>query len=149
CALTIVGGDRERPVCPRRGRGRDCAPAALDRALLGGPSTSPLERSMRSHFVSGAIAGALALCLCQFLSQWWGGSIVNVASGAPEKWRVALIVALASIASVLPGLIAGFISGKHGFVVGAVAGALGSFLYGVYFECMQFYSGALKLNART
>ena len=26
----------------RRGRGRDCAPAALDRALLGGPSTSPL-----------------------------------------------------------------------------------------------------------
>ncbi len=27
----------------RRGRGRDCAPAALDRALLGGPSTSPLD----------------------------------------------------------------------------------------------------------
>ena len=26
----------------RRGRGRHCAPAALDRALLGGPSTSPL-----------------------------------------------------------------------------------------------------------
>ena len=36
------GGDRERSVCPRRGRGRDCAPAAPDRALLGGPSTSPL-----------------------------------------------------------------------------------------------------------
>src|SRR6516165_5393783 len=43
--LTTVGGDRERLVCPRRGRGRDCAPAALDRALLGGPSTSPLERT--------------------------------------------------------------------------------------------------------
>jgi len=42
CALTIVGGDRERHVCPRRGRGRDYAPAALDWALLGGPSTSPL-----------------------------------------------------------------------------------------------------------
>jgi hypothetical protein len=40
--LTIVGGVRERSVCPRRGRGRDCAPAALGRALLGGPSTSPL-----------------------------------------------------------------------------------------------------------
>src|SRR5262249_17227814 len=42
CRLTIVGGDRERSVVTRRGRGRDCAPAALDRALLGGPSTSPL-----------------------------------------------------------------------------------------------------------
>src|SRR6516162_3585460 len=41
--LTIVGGDRERPMCPRRGRGRDGAPAALDRALLGGPSTSSLD----------------------------------------------------------------------------------------------------------
>jgi hypothetical protein len=40
--LTIVGGDRERPACPRRRRGRDCAPTALDWALLGGPSTSPL-----------------------------------------------------------------------------------------------------------
>src|SRR5262249_27594184 len=40
--LTIVGGDRERAACTRCGRGRDCAPTALDRALLGGPSTSPL-----------------------------------------------------------------------------------------------------------
>ena len=38
-----IGGVRERPVCPLRGRGRDCEPAALDRALLGGPSTSPLD----------------------------------------------------------------------------------------------------------
>ncbi len=120
-----------------------------DRALARGPSTSPLERSMRSHFVSGVILGALALCLCQFLSQWWGGSIVNVASGDPEKWRVALMVALASIASVLPGLIAGFISGKRGFIVGAAAGSLGSFIYGVYFEGLQFLSGALKLNVHT
>jgi hypothetical protein len=104
---------------------------------------------MRSHFVSGPIAGALALCLCQFFSQWWGASIVNVPSGDPEKWRVALMMALASIASVLPGVIAGFISAQRGFLVGAVAGALGSFLYGVYFEGMLFYSGALKLNVRT
>jgi hypothetical protein len=104
---------------------------------------------MQSHFVSGVITGALALCLCQFLSQWWGGSLVNVISGDPEKWRVASMVAMASIASVLPGLIAGFISGRSGFIVGAIAGALGSFLYGAYVEGMQFLSGALKLNART
>ena len=30
-------------MCPRRVHGRDCAPAALDRALQGGPSTSPLD----------------------------------------------------------------------------------------------------------
>jgi hypothetical protein len=41
--LKIVGGVRERLTCARRGRGRDCAPAALDLALQGGPSTSPLE----------------------------------------------------------------------------------------------------------
>jgi len=47
--LTIVGGVRERPVCPRRGRGRDRAPAALDQELLGGPSTSPLDRISEAH----------------------------------------------------------------------------------------------------
>ena len=36
-------------MCPRRGRGRDCAPAALDRALLGGPSTSPLGRPVKLY----------------------------------------------------------------------------------------------------
>ena len=34
-------------MCSRRGRGRDCAPAALNRALLGGPSTSPLDVMLR------------------------------------------------------------------------------------------------------
>ena len=36
---TIVGGVRERLERPRRGRGRKCAPTALDPALLRGPST--------------------------------------------------------------------------------------------------------------
>ena len=58
-------------------------------------------------------------------------------------------MALASIASVLPGLVAGFISGSRGFLAGAVAGALGSFLYGAFFELIQVHSGDLKLNART
>src|SRR5262249_16944447 len=42
CRLTIVGGDRERSVVTRRGRGRECTPAALDQGLLSGPSTSSL-----------------------------------------------------------------------------------------------------------
>ena len=102
---------------------------------------------MNNRFVLGVVAGALALCVCQFFSQWWGGEILYVTSGDPGKWRAAVTVALASIASVLPGLVAGFISGRRGFIVGAVAGALGSFLYGIYFELMQVHSGALRLNA--
>ena len=118
-------------------------------ALLRGPSTSPLERSMRNRFVFGVTSGALALCLCQWLDHWWGPAIINVASGDPEKWRVALTVALGLAATVLPGLCAGFISGRRGFLVGAVAGALGSFLFGAFEELMLVHSGALKLNAHT
>ena len=56
--LTIVGGDRERHARPRRGRGRDYAPAALDLALLGGPSTSPLESASKTHLESHEELGA-------------------------------------------------------------------------------------------
>ena len=119
-----------------------------DRALVRGPSTLPLERSMRSRFVLGVVAGALALCLFQWL-QYWGGYIVYVPSGDPQTWRVALYVALAAVATLFPGLFAGFISGRRGFLVGALAGALGSFLYGALFELIQIHSGAIKLNART
>jgi hypothetical protein len=114
-----------------------------------GPSTSPLERSMRAHFVSGVIAGALALCVCQWLSQSWGANLVNVPSGDPEEWRVALLGALSSTASVVPGLCAGFISGRRGFLVGAFAGALGCLLYGAFVDLMLVHSGALRFNART
>ena len=42
-------------LCPRHGRGRDCAPVALDWALLGGPSTSPLEDVMLRIASPGAV----------------------------------------------------------------------------------------------
>jgi len=50
----IVGGVHERSVVARRGCGRQCAPAALDWALLGGASTSPLEH--RSYLCDSGIA---------------------------------------------------------------------------------------------
>ena len=113
-----------------------------------GPSTSPLERSMDKRFVSGVVAGALALCLCQWL-QHWGGYIVYVPSGELLTWRVALYDALVSATMVFPGLVAGFISARRGFLVGALVGVLGSFLSGVFFELTQVHSGLIKLNART
>jgi hypothetical protein len=103
---------------------------------------------MRSRFVLGVVAGALALCLCQWL-EFWGGYIVYVPSGDPQTWRVALYGAVASVATVFPGLLAGFISGRRGFLVGTLVGALGSLLYGIFFELMQVHSGLIKLNART
>jgi hypothetical protein len=104
---------------------------------------------MRSRFVFGVIAGALALCLCQWLSRLWEGAIINVPSGDPEKWRVALTVALSCVALVLPGVCAGFISGRRGFLVGAMSGVLGSFLFGAFEELMLVHTGVLKLNADT
>ena len=59
--LTIVGGDRERLLVTRRGRGRHSAPAALDWALLGGPSTSPLGGMLRAVLKSRAVAGFCAV----------------------------------------------------------------------------------------
>ena len=103
---------------------------------------------MDKRFVSGVVAGALALCLCQWL-QYWGGYIVYVPSEDIPTWRVALYGAVASVATIFPGLLAGFISGRRGFLVGALVGALGSLLYGGLFELIQVHSGAIKLNART
>jgi uncharacterized MAPEG superfamily protein len=63
CALTIVGGVRERAACPRRGRGRDGALAALDWAFLGGPSASPLA-DMDCHGVKRfSFLGAIGMAV--------------------------------------------------------------------------------------
>ena len=44
--LTIVGGDRERRACPRRGRWKTVCARGAWCARLGGPSTSPLDGAM-------------------------------------------------------------------------------------------------------
>ena len=48
-----------------RGRGRQCAPAAHDRALLGGPSTSPLAVAMK------VLLGVVALVALMASALWW------------------------------------------------------------------------------
>jgi hypothetical protein len=121
----------------------------LDAAKTARRSARTLERSMCSRFVLGVVAGALALCLCQWL-EYWGGYILYVPSGdLPGRGATALYFALSSVATVFPGLCAGFISGRRGFLVGALAGGLGSFLYGALFELVQVHAGLIKLNART
>jgi hypothetical protein len=63
--LTIVGGVRERPVCPRRGRGKTVCARGAWWALLGGPSTSPLDRTdMRASVLFVAVLGCGVVGLC-------------------------------------------------------------------------------------
>ena len=58
--LTIVGGDRERLVVTRRGRGKTVCARGAHGTLLGGPSTSPLGARMRSLLtLTAAFAAAL------------------------------------------------------------------------------------------
>jgi hypothetical protein len=103
---------------------------------------------MHKHFVLGVVAGAVTLCVCQWLSIRWVAELINVSPDFPG-WRFGLAFVVSSTASVLPGLCAGFVSGRRGFLAGVLAGALGSVLYGIFSELMQVHSGAIKLNART
>ena len=119
------------------------------------PRLEPLDRSMRSRLLLGAILGTLAFVLCQYFAcYWWAPVLVNASFGypTPHKWGAALGAlgsALFCISMVLPGFCAGLIAGRRGFLVGALVGVLGSFLYGALFEFLQFHYGVLKLNART
>jgi hypothetical protein len=54
--LTIVGGVREPLVVTRRGRGKTVCARGACPALLGGPSTSPLDAMVRLVAVLGAFA---------------------------------------------------------------------------------------------
>jgi uncharacterized membrane protein YeaQ/YmgE (transglycosylase-associated protein family) len=122
---------------------------------VGGGSSATLERSMCNRFLLGAILGTLAFVLCQyFVSHWWAPFLINASFGypTPHKWAAALGVlgsALFGISMVLPGVCAGLISGRRGFLVRALVGVVGSFFYGALSASLQFHSGALTFNART
>jgi len=62
--LTIVGGVRERPGVTRRGRGKTVCARGAWLALLGGPSTSPLDRTVRVR--AATIAVLLVACAPAF-----------------------------------------------------------------------------------
>jgi len=110
---------------------------------------------MRSRVLLGATVGALVLVLSQhFIYHWWAPVLINASVGypTPHKWAAALGAlgdALFSICMVLPGLCAGFISGRRGFLVGALVGVVGTVLYAALFEFLQFHSGLIQFTART
>ena len=70
----IVGGGREQWVVTRRRHASDCEPAALDRALLDGPSASLTEEHQESPlaisalvFKACAVLGVLSWCVAALL----------------------------------------------------------------------------------
>ena len=99
---------------------------------------------MRSRLLVAVTSGAVVLCISQWLAERWSAGLLNVPSGIPPTWHVALTVVLTSCAGVLPGLCAGFISRARGFVVGALAGAVGSLLYGTVQSALLVHAGALR-----
>jgi hypothetical protein len=109
---------------------------------------------MRSRFLLGAIVGTLTFVLCQhFISHWLAPVLMNASVGYPRpfKWGAALGAlgdASYCISLVLPGVCAGFISGRRGFLVGALVDVAGSILYGAFFELLQIHAGTLRLNGR-
>jgi len=106
--LTIVGAVRDRLACLRRGRGRDCAPAALDRGLLGGPSTSPLDAgSERQHL------GFVPMFSSEFFRKY--ARIITVAARIFGIWSILvgtffLLSAWASTSNRVPNVLVGLLA---------------------------------------
>ena len=103
---------------------------------------------MRNRVFVAVALGSVALWLCQWLVQL-GDRVVNAHGEDLHRWPIALLMTISSVAAVLPGLCAGFISGVRGFLVGALAGALGSMSYGAVTTAMLVHSGNLPLRAHT
>jgi hypothetical protein len=116
-------------VAARRGRGRDCAPASLDRALLGGPSTSPLERSMRRLYLISVSVGVATLWLTQWVWTQGTGYLYNLAPDHYHLWYLPIENVLFAVAMVLPGFCAGWISKRRGILLGALTGLIGGISY--------------------
>jgi hypothetical protein len=93
-------------VVTRRGRGRDCAPAALDWAPLGGPSTSPLESAAKTRLESHGELGA----------------------GAEDPSLGASLVRVRLAAALLKGGARANADSTCGFVPSAVARLMGNYV---------------------
>jgi hypothetical protein len=99
--LTIVGGVRERPLCPLRRRGRQYAPAALDRALLGSPSTSPLGCILQVRLISSMLKASMVATIA-FAAAW----VLIAHPQAPARTALGILV-LVGVALVFLSLIVG------------------------------------------
>jgi hypothetical protein len=108
-----------------------------NRALLGGPSTSPLERSMRHRSLIAVCIGIAVLWLTQ-----WGGPKVFTLLASSSRTNFAFLPATAlavllAVVSLLPGFCAGAIAGRRGIVLGALTGLIGGLTYCVLFSMFK------------
>ena len=114
-------------------------PRRHGRALLCGPSTSPLERSVnRRYVVSIAVGTAVA-----WLTQWaWlkGAGYVYSGSSQSLMWYEALLNVFFALGLVVPGFCAGWISRRHGILLGALSGLIGGITFTMLFPIFDHRS---------
>jgi hypothetical protein len=104
-----------------------------NRALLAGPSTSPLERSMdRRSFIAVGVGVAVL-----WLTQWGQPKVVELLLHSPMRnsalLRAVTLGALLALVSLLPGVCAGAISRGRGILLGMLTGLIGGVTYSVLF----------------
>ena len=108
-------------------------------ALLCGPSTSPLERSMhRRSFIAVGVGVAVL-----WLTQWAKPHLMESLLPAPTQ-NFPLLPAVAMdvflpVVQLLPGFCAGVISGRRGILLGALTGFIGSATYSALFILFRLH----------
>jgi hypothetical protein len=134
--LTIVGGDRERLVVTRRGRGKTVCARGAWVALLGGPSTSPLERSMarqQSPLAAVILGVALAIAL-RFCRDEVQKHVIAGPNGVIPHWVPLVAAPIQVLVSLAPGFVSGWVAARRELLCGFLTGLFGSVLYSAMFE---------------
>jgi uncharacterized membrane protein YeaQ/YmgE (transglycosylase-associated protein family) len=108
-------------------------------ALLGGPSTSPLERSMNRLYLISLIVGTAAVWLTQWALLKGAGYVYN-GSSQSLIWYEALLNIFFALGLVVPGFCAGWISKRHGILLGALTGLIGAITYTIFFPIFEHRS---------
>jgi uncharacterized membrane protein YeaQ/YmgE (transglycosylase-associated protein family) len=104
-----------------------------DRALAGGPSTSPLERSMNRRALWAIATGTVVLWLTEWCLKFALNRIDPTASHGSLILNGMLLNVLITLPSVLPGFCAGWIAKHRGAFVGLLVGLIGGATYSVLF----------------
>jgi hypothetical protein len=80
---------------------------------------------MSTRFIVAVIVGTVAWVACNWLAINWGGHLVNDAPIASFQIRASIADLAVATASLLPGMVAGALTGSRGFLIGALIGVCG------------------------
>jgi hypothetical protein len=129
--LTIVGGDRVR--------------RALDSALLGGPSTSPLERSMARQ---QAPVAAMILGVALAVGLRYGRDELHkhliAPNGVVPNWYPFITSPIYALVELAPGFVSGWVASRRELLCGFLVGLFGAALYSAAFGTRSTAAGGIS-----